>query len=154
MEHQESKKKKVIPSVIDLSYGTLLYQPVDRSLGQEERIPEHFLLFNNSSGARPIQLYRNQMLELIRQLPKAYLAFRENDTSFCIDIAATKTERITLEVSDYNDETYLFLKKRFKPKDKADDPDQDWIYTRSNVSFNPDQDDPTEMLKFVLFCIS
>jgi hypothetical protein len=134
-----------------LDYGTIVYQPRDTTLGKEKIIPEHFLIFN-SSGARPIQLYRRQILELIRQLPKAYLAFKENDTSFCVDIVANETQRISLDVSDYNNQTYLFLKKRFKPKDKANDPDQDWIYTRSNVSFNPNQDHAVKILEFVLSC--
>jgi hypothetical protein len=145
MENQLKKS----PMVFSLNYGTIVYQP--KSLGKEKIISEHFLIFN-SSGARPIQLYRSQILKLVRQLSQAYLAFKENDTSFCVDIAANETQRISLEVSDYNDQTYLFLKKRFKPKDKANDPDQDWIYTRSNVSFNPDQDDVVKILGFVLTC--
>jgi hypothetical protein len=42
----------------------------------------------------------------------------------------------------------------FKPVDKADDPDQEWTYTKSNVSFNPEKDDAEEMLRFVLKCLN
>ena len=132
-----------------ITYGTIIYQP--KYVNQEDKIiPEHFLICN-SSGARPIQLYRRLIMRLLHQLPKAYQAFREGDTSYCIDIATTKTQRITLEVNDYNEKTYLFLKKSFKPEDKADDPNQEWIYTKSNVSFNPDKDDVNEMILFVTF---
>ena len=132
-----------------LSNGTIIYQP--KHVNHEDKIiPEHFLICN-SSGARPIQLYRRQLMELFQKLPKAYQAFREGDTSYCIDIATTKTQRVTLEVSDYNDKIYLFLKKSFKPEDKVDDPDQEWIHTKSNVSFNPDKDDVNEMILFATF---
>lgn len=136
-----------------LKYGTIVYQPRDRSLSEEESIPEHFSIFN-STGARPIQLYRNEVMKLTRELPKAYLAFKKGDTSFCIDIVVSKSQRITLEVCSYNDKYYLFLKKSFKPADKVNDPNQDWIYTRSNVSFIPDEDDVNQLLRFVLNCKS
>jgi len=152
MASEKSKEIKTGQAMFDLLYGTIVYQP--KSISQKDKIiPEHFLIYN-SSGSRPIQLYRREILELIRQLPKAYEAFKTKDASFCVDITANKTQRIILEVSLYNDNAYLFLKKMFKPEDKVNDPDQEWIYTKSNVSFNPEKDDAVEMLRYVLKCLN
>ena len=64
----------------------------------------------------------------------------------------TKTLRVTLEVNEHNDQFYLFLKKSFKPTDKADDPEQDWIYTKSIVQLDVLEDNPYALEKFVLSC--
>ena len=138
-------------TVFYLEYGTVVYEPEYKSLDPEERIPEHFNIFNYS-GARPIQLYRNQMVKLTRLLPVAYQAFKQGDTSFSAEVVKNKSQLITLEVSDYKDKTYLFLKKRFKPPETVDDPNQEWIHTKSNVSFHPDVDDASRLIKFVLNC--
>jgi len=139
---------------LNLANGTLVYKPKVKSLSEEKKeIPQHFLLFN-LSGARPIQLYPKQMLEFLRQLPKAHAAVREGDTSYKVDIAKSRTQLIFLEVSEYKDKMYLFLKKMFKPEELADDPDQCWLYTRSNVSFDPKMDQPTHLLKFILDCVN
>jgi hypothetical protein len=152
MASETSKETKIGQAMFDLLYGTIVYQP--KSISQKDKIiPEHFLIYN-SSGSRPIQLYRREILELIRQLPKAYQALETRDASFSTEIATNKTQRIILEVSLYNDKGYLFLKKMFKPVDKANDPDQEWTYTKSNVSFNPEKDDAEEMLRFVLKCLN
>jgi hypothetical protein len=152
MEQDKSKESAKALPMFELSYGTIVYQAKSVSQGGKI-IPEHFLICN-SSGARPIQLYRRQMLELLRQLPKAYQAFRDGDTSCCVNIALSKNQCVNLEVSSYNEQPYLFLKKTFKPEDKVDDPNQEWIHTKSNVSFNPDKDNVVEMLTFVTFCNS
>jgi len=150
-EPQDSEDKLIS---LNLANGTLVYKPEVKSLGEEKKkVPKHFLLFN-LSGARPIQLYPKQMLEVIRQLPKAYAAVREGDTSYKVDIAKSKTQLIFLEVNEYRDRIYLFLKKMFKPEDLADDPEQCWIYTRSNISFDPEMDQPMHLLKFILDCVN
>jgi len=140
-------------NIFHLEYGTVVYEPEDKTLNLEKRIPEHFSIFN-SSGARPVQLYRSQMVKLTQLLPRAYEAFAQGDTSFCTEVAVNKSQRITLEVSNYNEKNYLFLKKSFKPPEKMDDPAQEWIHTKSNISFNPDKDDASQLLKFVLYCKS
>ena len=139
---------------LNLANGTLVYKPEVITVSEEKKkIPKHFLLFN-MSGARPIQLYPKQMLEVLRQLPKAYTAVGEGDTSYKVTIVQSKTQMIFLEVSEYKDRMYLFLKKMFKPEEMANDPDQCWLYTRSNVSFDPKMDQPTHLLKFILDCVN
>ena len=138
-------------TVFYLAHGTIFYEPETKPDDDTKGIPEHFEICN-LSGARPIQLYRSELVKLAQLLPKAYLAYKEADSSFCLEIKATKSERVTLEVSQYNEKMYLFLKKSFKPQDKVDDPDQEWIHTKSNVSFDPDKDNASQLLKYASKC--
>jgi len=137
--------------VFCLENATIFYESETKPDDDTKGIPEHFEIYN-SSGARPIHLYRSELVKLAQLLPKAYLAYKEADSSFCSEIKATKSERVTLEVSQYNEKMYLFLKKSFKPRDKVDDPDQEWIHTKSNVAFDPDKDNASQLLKYASKC--
>jgi hypothetical protein len=143
-------------SSFGLSRGYVQYKPAASLLSQEEQqgsaqTSDYFLVFKNAQ-AKPIRLYRQQMLQLAQQLPEAFSAVNKGDCTYCEAIATHKTHRITLEVNHYNDQHYLFLKKSFKPADKADDPQQDWIYTKSNVQLDPLKDNPFALEDFVLSC--
>ena len=141
-----------------LARGYIQYKPVAPSLNPEEQQDEnpppkddYFLVFK-SGHAKPIRLYRQHMLHLAQALPHAYNAVLEGDASYCKTIIITKTLRVTLEVNEHNDRYYLFLKKSFKPVDNDNDPEQDWIYTKSIIQLDPLEDDPYAMEKFVLSC--
>ena len=141
-----------------LARGYVQYKPVALSLNSEEQQDpnppskdDYFLVFK-SGHAKPIRLYRQHMLHLAQALPHAYNAVLEGDATYCKTIVITKTLRVTLEVNEHNDRYYLFLKKSFKPVDKEDDPEQDWIYTKSIIQLDPLEDDPYAMEKFVLSC--
>jgi len=99
----------------------------------------------NRHMAKPIQLYGNQMLRLIEELPTAYEAFYSADDGYRFELVKTKDQLVTLEVSLYNNKTYLFLKKYFKPEDC-------WVPTKSMLSFDPDADDSDKMLDFYADC--
>jgi len=113
-------------------------------------IPDTWLFFNDMLMGKAIGLYGNQALRLFKNLPFAYKAFLEQDTSYYFVVDETKTQKLTLEVYTYKDKLHLSMKKMFKPDDKADDPDQEWIPTGHFVSFDPLEDDPDEMKDFVL----
>ena len=97
-----------------------------------------------------ILLFGNQMFKLVRELRNAYKAYQRSDESYQFVVVENKTHRVTLEVSLYQDKTYLFLKRYFQNRD-GPDPDT-WLPTKGVVSLNPNQDDPAKMLRYVLKC--
>ena len=142
------------PTIFYLANGFVRYQqgePVVSEEGKKTQNASVFLLFNNRM-ARPIQLYSKQMLQLVQRLPEAYLAMQEGNMPYSVVIAINKGQRITLDISDYNEKYYVFLNKCFKPPDKTEDPEQDWLYTKSGVLFDPDQDDAMKLMDFVQAC--
>ena len=114
-------------------------------------IPDTYLFFNDNLLGKSVQLYGNQAITLCKRLPDAFMAFFNQEPYYFV-IDENKTQLLTLEIYTYKDKTYVSLKKSFKPDDKADDPNQDWIPTGHHVSFIPDQDDPDDMLDFILMC--
>ena len=141
-----------------LARGYIQYKPVESCLNLDEQQEhnstpkgDYFLVFKNAH-AKPIRLYRQHMLHLAQALPHAYHAVLEGDVSYSKTITITKTLRVTLEVNTHNDKYYLFLKKSFKPADQADNPEQDWIYTKSIVQLDLLEDNPYALEKFVLSC--
>ena len=154
-EHGQSKDDvKAIPTLFNLANGFVEFIRIKGDMSEEgkrERDIGYFSFFNHNM-ANPLRLYSKQMHTLVQHLQEAYYALDKGDTSYCLVVAINKNQCITLEVSDYNDKQYLFLKKCFKPQDKADDPMQDWIHTRSSILFDPEKDDPIELLKFTLSC--
>ena len=138
-----------------LSRGYIQYKPVANSEEQQDPNPppkdDFFLVFKNAH-AKPIRLYRQHILHLAQALPHAYNAVLAGDAAYCKTMVITKTLRVTLEVNEHNDRYYVFLKKSFKPVDKEDDPEQDWIYTKSIIQLDPLEDDPYALEKFVLSC--
>lgn len=115
---------------------------------KQKRLPVFDLV--NRHMAKPIQLYGNQMLRLIEELPTAYEAFYSADDGYRFELVKAKDQLVTLEVSLYNNKTYLFLKKYFKPEDHPYG--NQWVPTRSMLSFNPDSDDPDKLLDFYADC--
>ena len=154
-EHDQLKEGvKEIPALFNLANGFVEFSRIKGNMSQEgkkERDFGYFSFFNHNM-ATPLRLYCKQMHTLVQNLPEAYYALYKGDTSYCLVVSLNKGQRVTLEVSAYNDKYYLFLKKCFKPKDKADDPEQDWIHTRSSLLFDPEKDDPVDLNKFVLSC--
>lgn len=105
-----------------------------------------------------IHLFGNQMFKMIRELRRnAYKAYDRSDDTYQFVVTENKTHRVTLEVSLYQDKTYLFLKRYWKNLDGHGpfagmmDPDT-WLPTKGVVSLDPHQDDPVKMLRFVLRC--
>jgi len=105
----------------------------------------------NSTAGKGIGLYGSQLVTLVKHLPDAYQAF-EQGLPYYFVIDKTKTSLLTLEIATYNDQTNVSLKKFFKPEDKADDPDQDFIASGQFMHFDPDRDDPEDILEFALKC--
>lgn len=105
----------------------------------------------HSTAAKGIGLYGSQLVTLVRHLPDAYQAFEQGSPYYFV-IEKTKTSLLTLEISTYNDQTNVSLKKSFKPEDKADDPEQDFIPSGQFMHFDPEQDDPDDILEFALKC--
>ena len=117
---------------------------------EEAVYPDSWLFCNLNLDS--IQLYASQCITLVKHLPAAYDAFNKGDTSYVAIIGQSKSQRITLEINEYKEKMYLRMKKYFKPAGKEDDPMQDWLHTSSNVSFNPDLDNPHALLNFVMSC--
>ena len=142
------------PMVLNLANGLVQFARKEQPMSDDGKKDPGVgcFLFCNHKMTKPIQLYSRQVHTLVKHLPTAYSALNEGDTSYCLVIAVNKTQRVTLEVNLYNDKHYLFLKKCFKPEETADNPQQDWIYTRSSLLFDPKTDDPDAMLAFVLSC--
>ena len=159
MEHSANSEPEVKRfTSFSLARGYIQYKPVTSCLNpdeQQDKTPpltnDYFLVFKHAQ-VKPIRLYRQHVLQLAQTLPHAYSAVIQGDASYCKVIAITKTLRVTLEVNEHNDQFYLFLKKSFKPTDKADDPEQDWIYTKSIVQLDVLEDNPYALEKFVLSC--
>lgn len=114
-------------------------------------IPDTWLFFNDHVMGKSIQLYGSQAITLFKRLPDAYEAFYRGEPYYFV-VDENKTQLLTLEIYTYNEKTNVSLKKSFKPEDKADDPNQDWVATGHHISFIPDEDDPDDMLDFVLMC--
>ena len=115
--------------------------------------------FINKRCIRPIMLFKNQMFDLVDELPKAYEAYHRGDSNYRFVLAENKDNLTTLEVSLYKDKTYLFMKKYFKARRASQMPsyfqeidENAWIPTKSFASFDPVQDDPQELFDFVLTC--
>ena len=154
-EHgQPEDTVKEIPAIFNLANGFVEFTRIKGDMSDEgQQKPDYgYFSFSNHNMATPLRLYCKQMHTLVQHLQEAYYALNKGDTSYCLVIGINKVQRITLQVSAYNDKYYLFLKKCFKPQDKADDPKQDWIHTRSSILFDPEKDDPIELLKFTLSC--
>ena len=122
---------------------------IDSSDEKEEAVyPDSWVFFNLNLAS--IQLYASQCITLVKHLPAAYAAFNKGDTSYVAIVGQGKTQRITLEVNEYKEKMYIRMKKYFKPDGTEDDPMQDWLYTGSIVSFDPELDNPHALLNFVL----
>lgn len=114
-------------------------------------IPDTWLFFNDNVLGKFVSLYGSQAVKLCKHLPDAYQAFSRGEAYYIV-IDENKTQLLTLEIYTYKDKTNVSLKKYFKPDDKANDPNQDWLPTGHHVIFVPNEDDPDDILDFVLMC--
>lgn len=154
-----------------LAYGYVRYKPgatyAERQLYWQRikfnphlkdklpRPPSDCWLFHNKNLlGKAVQLYASQVGKLVELLPEAYAALLGGDTTYFEVLSETKTLRLTLEVRYHKikeqDILQLTLKKYYKPEDKADDEQQDWLPTSSHVRFDPDLDDPDDLLEYTL----
>lgn len=107
--------------------------------------------FHNRHLTDALLLYGNQVTHLVEVLPAAFAAYKNVDYSYNYQLAKTKGQLITLEVSPFNERTYLFLKKYFKPRVGGEiDEESDWIPSGTVITLDPSKDDPQALLKFVL----
>jgi hypothetical protein len=98
-------------------------------------------------------------------LPEAYHAYQLlGDTSYKEIISENKTQLLVLEINpvvvnnkgdnsnntNISTQLVLSLKKYYKPEDKADDEDQDWLPTSNSVPFDPELDNPDALLEYIL----
>jgi len=109
-----------------------------------------WLFFNKNLMGKAMHLFASQAIKLAELLPQGFDALQQQDTSFCATVSESKTQRLTLEVHTYKDNLQLSLRKYYKPEDKADDEEQDWIITGSHMTFDPELDDPEALLDYVL----
>jgi hypothetical protein len=112
-------------------------------------------LFHNRNLTDDILLFGNQVTRLIDELPNAYAAHRNQDYSYRFELAKSKGQLVTLEVTRFNERTYLFLKKYFKPRLGSGpgaeiNEASDWIPTPAVISLDTRKDNPQALLKFVL----
>jgi hypothetical protein len=172
-DNSKFAKKKTKVQMFTLSHGVIRFNPGSTSeekmsIRQQHRemeesglkrdiakiIPDTWLFFNQQLFGKPIQLYGSQALKLCQLLPAAYAAWHNEDTTYYEIVGQTKTQFTTLEVNIFKEKMNVTLKKCFKPDDKADDPNQDWIPSGHFVNFDPDEDDPNEMMDFILMSSS
>jgi hypothetical protein len=124
-----------------------------------------WMFYNRKFLSKGMSLYGSQVNKLMEVLPEAYHAYQLlGDTSYREIISENKTQLLVLEinpvaVNNTNDDPnsihvssqlVLALKKYYKPEDKADDEDQDWLPTSNSVPFDPELDDPDALLNYIL----
>jgi len=111
--------------------------------------------FVGRKAHQSIRLFGDQTFKMIRELRNAYQAYHQNDTNYKFVVGENKTHRVTLEVSEFQDKTYLMLRRYFKNVDGygpyPSDPNT-WYPTKSVVSLDPFQDNPTKILLYALRC--
>lgn len=163
--------KKSVSKFYKLAHGYVRYRPgasyEDRQLYWQrikfnpklkDKLPrpmsDCWVFYNKNLLGKGIQLFGSQIGILTELLPEAYAALLNKDTSYFEIVSETKTLRLTLEIGFYKikdqDILQLTMKKYYKPEDKADDEEQDWLPTSSFVRFDPDRDDPEELLEYTL----
>lgn len=108
--------------------------------------------FHNRNMTESIWMFGNQVTRLIDELPNAYAAHGKNDYSYRFELAKSKNQLLTLEVTLFNGRTFLFLKKYYKPRLPSGEIDEtsDWTPTPSVISLDPQKDNPQALLKFAL----
>lgn len=121
-----------------------------------------WMFYNKRFLSKGMALYGSQVDKLMEVLPEAYHAYQLlGDTSYREIISETKTQLLVLEINpvtvkngpnsiDVSSQLVLSLKKYYKPEDKAEDEDQDWLPTSNSVPFDPELDDPDALLEYIL----
>jgi hypothetical protein len=109
--------------------------------------------FHNRNLTDDIWMFGNQVARLVDELPTAFVAYSNRDYSYRFEVVKNKGQLVTLEVTLYQDRTFLFLKKYFKPRlplsDEIDEA-SDWLPTPAVISLDPTKDKPLALLKFAM----
>ena len=160
---------KPLPKILYLKYGFIRYSasPASKTSkrsadAEKDKGGPAFAFFSRRVIGKSIQLFANQAVKLVEELPAAFQAFRDSDSSYRYVLCENKTNLVTLEVSPWNGKNYLFLKRYFRAT--ADNETvwsssvheinhKGWLPTKSVVSFDPAEDEPIEILDFVLSCL-
>lgn len=111
---------------------------------------DSWCFYNYKNVEKHIQLYASQAISVVRKLPSGFEALKKKDTAYFDIIAESKYQQILLEVYFYKDKYYLSLTKYFKPDDKAEDEYCEWQHSGCNFPFDPEKDDPMNILDFIL----
>jgi hypothetical protein len=124
-----------------------------------------WMFYNKKFLSKGLPLYGSQVNKLMEVLPEAYHAYQLlGDTSYKEIISENKTQLLVLEINpvvvnnkgdnsnntNISTQLVLSLKKYYKPEDKADDEDQDWLPTSNSVPFDPELDNPDALLEYIL----
>ena len=117
-----------------------------------------FYLHNNKLVDKPILLFPQGMVALVRALPQAYEIYDQqviqmaetagqtvSEVIYSIIIASSKVVQVKLEVSDYQEKLYIFLKKSSWAKDEGI-----WRPCRGSILLDCHHDDRYALLKFAL----
>jgi hypothetical protein len=117
-----------------------------------------FFLHNNKLVDKPILLFPQGMVALVRALPQAYEIYDQqvinmaeaagqpvSEVIYSIIIASSKVMQVKLEVSVYQEKLYIFLKKSSWAEDEGI-----WRPCHGSILLDRHQDDCNALLKFAL----
>ena len=124
-----------------------------------------FYLHSNKLVDKPILLFPNGMVKLIRALPEFYEIYdqqsliraemidggdedalaAEDEVAYSLNIVTTKVLQINLEISLFKGKIYIFVKKS-----SWDEKEGIWRPCRGTFSLDRYQDDPEALLSFAL----
>ena len=126
-----------------------------------------FYLHSNKLVDKPILLFPNGMVKLIRALPEVYEIYdqqsliraemiesdggdeaalaAEDEVIYSLNIVTTKVLQINLEISLFKGKIYIFVKKS-----SWDEKEGIWRPCRGTFSLDRYQDDPEALLSFAL----
>ena len=124
-----------------------------------------FYLHSNKLVDKPILLFPNGMVKLIRALPEVYEIYdqqsliraemidggdeaalaAEDEVVYSLNIVTTKVLQINLEISLFKGKIYIFVKKS-----SWDEKEGIWRPCRGTLSLDRYQDDPEALLSFAL----
>ncbi len=117
-----------------------------------------FFLHNNKLVDKPILLFPQGMVALVRALPQAYEIYDQqvinmaeaagqpvSEVIYSIIIASSKVMQVKLEVSVYHEKLYIFLKKSSWAEDEGI-----WRPCHGSILLDHHQDDCNALLKFAL----
>ena len=124
----------------------------------DETTSLRFFLHNNKLVDKPIVLFHQGMVAIVRALPQAYEIYDQqvinmaeaagqpvSEVIYNIIIASSKVMQVKLEVSVYQEKLYIFLKKSSWAEDEGI-----WRPCRGSILLNRHQDDCNALLKFAL----
>ena len=117
-----------------------------------------FYLHNNKLVDKPILLFPQGMVALVRALPQAYEIYDQqvinmaeaagqpvSEVIYSIIIASSKVMQVKLEASVYQEKLYIFLKKSSWAENEGI-----WRPCHGSILLDRHQDDCNALLKFAL----